>query len=55
MRLGKHQVPALVGGGFAGFARIKMILSGGPGNEFAGFGFSNPFGGSLVGFDFRHL
>jgi hypothetical protein len=51
----KLNVPPLVFGYFAGFAGIKMILAGGSGQQFAGFRFFYAFGGSLVGFDFRHI
>lgn len=50
----KHQIAALVGGNFAGFSGIKMVLPGASGNQLASLGFFYPFGGSLVSFYFRH-
>jgi hypothetical protein len=50
----QHQIAALVFGGLAGFARIKMVLARTPGYEFAALGLLYSFYGSFVGFDFRH-
>ena len=48
-------VAALVARHFSGFARIKMILSGGALNNLTGFGNAKTFGSCFVGFQFSHI
>ena len=50
----EQNVAALVLGGFAGFARVEMVLACGADHELAGLGFSKALTGAFVGFNFRH-
>lgn len=54
IHFGKTNIPTFVAGGFAGFARVKMILAAFAFKIFAFFGFDKSFGGGLMGFEFWH-
>jgi hypothetical protein len=47
-------VAALVLGGLAAFARVKMVLARCSVHELAGLGFAEALGGSFVRLDFGH-
>lgn len=51
----KVDVAALVFGGLAGFAGIKMVLAGRTDHKLAAAGFSYSFSRAFVGFNFRHI